>query len=225
MRKKSRAGSFMACLDDAPWTRPSLRCRRMPSCSAFPTSRSCMARRMRRSLSRVRRNSVTAGLAITDECSLAGVVRAHVAAKEAELPLVIGSYFQLVNADGSPAFGLILLAKNREGYGNLSELITLARMRAPKGEYRLTPHDLSRPDREYRASARHAGLPRDSGAGISRQRRRAGCADRVAGRNISRTRMGRARAASARDGRYPSRRGRVCGATVRTCPWSRSVTW
>ncbi len=88
------------------------------------------------------------GLAITDECSLAGVVRAHVAAKEKGLPLVIGSYFRLRNADGTPAFGLILLAQNREGYGNLSELITLARTRAPKGEYRLTPHDLSRPDRE-----------------------------------------------------------------------------
>ncbi|MFL9987330.1 error-prone DNA polymerase [Paraburkholderia sediminicola] len=88
------------------------------------------------------------GLAITDECSLAGIVRAHVAAKDAKLPLVVGSYFRLVNADGSPAFGLILLAQNREGYGNLCELITLARTRAPKGKYRLTPQDLSRPDRE-----------------------------------------------------------------------------
>ncbi|MEX3812199.1 error-prone DNA polymerase [Paraburkholderia sp. BR13439] len=89
-------------------------------------------------------------LAITDECSLAGVVRAHVAAKEAKLPFIVGSYFRLVNADGSPAFGLILLARNRNGYGNLSELITLARMRAPKGEYRLTPQDLSRPEKDYR---------------------------------------------------------------------------
>jgi error-prone DNA polymerase len=89
-------------------------------------------------------------LAVTDECSLAGVVRAHVAAKEAKLPFIVGSYFRLVNADGSPAFGLILLARNREGYGNLSELITLARTRAPKGEYRLTPQDLSRPDRKNR---------------------------------------------------------------------------
>ena len=96
------------------------------------------------------------GLAVTDECSLAGVVRAHVTAKEAGLPLVIGSYFQLRNADGSPAFGLILLAQNREGYGNLSELITLARTRAPKGEYRLTPHDLSRPDRD---NAHLRGMP------------------------------------------------------------------
>ncbi|TDY17075.1 hypothetical protein B0G81_8258 [Paraburkholderia sp. BL6665CI2N2] len=75
---------------------------------------------------------------------------AHVAAKEARLPFIVGSYFRLVNADGSPAFGLILLARNREGYGTLSELITLARTRAPKGEYRLTPQDLSRPDRENR---------------------------------------------------------------------------
>ncbi|QCP48318.1 error-prone DNA polymerase [Trinickia violacea] len=89
-------------------------------------------------------------LAVTDECSLAGIVRAHVAAKEAKLPLIVGSYFRLENADGSPAFGLILLAKNREGYGNLCELITLARTRAPKGEYRLTPQDLSRPDKENR---------------------------------------------------------------------------
>ncbi|MFL9869222.1 error-prone DNA polymerase [Paraburkholderia fungorum] len=89
-------------------------------------------------------------LAVTDECSLAGVVRAHVAAKKAKLPFIVGSYFRLANADGSPAFGLILLARNREGYGNLSELITLARTRAPKGEYRLTPQDLSRPDRENR---------------------------------------------------------------------------
>ncbi len=72
------------------------------------------------------------------------------------MPLVIGSYFRLCNADGSPAFGLILLAQNREGYGNLSELITLARTRAPKGKYRLTPHDLSRPDRD---NAHLRGMP------------------------------------------------------------------
>src|SRR5258705_1329031 len=85
-------------------------------------------------------------LAVTDECSLAGVVRAHVAAKEANLPFIVGSFFRLVNADGSPAFGLILLAQNQEGYGNLSALITLARTRATKGEYRLTPQNLSHPE-------------------------------------------------------------------------------
>ena len=44
-------------------------------------------------------------LAITDECSLAGVVRAHVAAREADFPLIIGSEFRL--ADGPR---LVLLA-------------------------------------------------------------------------------------------------------------------
>src|SRR5690349_1433898 len=57
-------------------------------------------------------------LAITDECSLAGVVRAHTQAKELGLHLIIGSQFRLVEADGTPAFSLILLAQNREGYGN-----------------------------------------------------------------------------------------------------------
>ena len=90
-----------------------------------------------------------AGLAITDECSLAGIVRAHVQAKEEKLPLVIGSYFRLVNADRSPAFGLILLAQNRDGYGNLSELISMARMRAAKGSYVLTPQDIARPEKGY----------------------------------------------------------------------------
>ncbi|MGI4813589.1 MAG: error-prone DNA polymerase [Janthinobacterium lividum] len=87
-----------------------------------------------------------AGLAITDECSVAGVVRAHVKAKEVGLPLLIGAYFRLTQANGQPAFDLLLLAQNRNGYGNLCELITLARMRAPKGQYRLTPQDLSRPE-------------------------------------------------------------------------------
>lgn len=96
------------------------------------------------------------GLAITDECSLAGVVRAHVQAKEEKLPLIIGSYFKLVHADKRPAFGLILLAQNREGYGNLSELITLGRMRAAKGSYLLTPQDIARPEKAY---AHLRGMP------------------------------------------------------------------
>lgn len=46
-------------------------------------------------------------LAITDECSLAGVVRAHAEAKAAELKLLIGSHFHLKNRDGSPALSLL----------------------------------------------------------------------------------------------------------------------
>jgi error-prone DNA polymerase len=77
-------------------------------------------------------------LAITDEASLAGVVRAHRAAKALGLPLIIGAEFRLADED----FKLVLLAQNRAGYGNLSALITLARRRAAKGDYHLTRGDL-----------------------------------------------------------------------------------
>ncbi|WP_407945321.1 error-prone DNA polymerase [Paraburkholderia antibiotica] len=148
-------------------------------------------------------------LAITDECSLAGVVRAHTAVREiaeereerekkaqkqaqqaaassqqeagnvtlspeegateaagesteahaeahieahAEdnktttnpIPhLIIGSEFHLTDADGQPFCTLVALATNRNGYGNLSELITLARSRADKGSYRIGPDDFT----------------------------------------------------------------------------------
>ena len=88
-------------------------------------------------------------LAITDECSLAGVVRAHAEAKKAELPLIIGAHFHLTNPDGSPALSLVVLAQNRNGYGNLSELITLGRTRSEKGTYLLTPADFGAPAPPY----------------------------------------------------------------------------
>ena len=72
-------------------------------------------------------------LAITDECSLAGVVRAHIAAKEHNLKLIIGAEFRL--ADGPK---LVLLATDRDAYGNLSQLITTARRRSEKGCYHIT---------------------------------------------------------------------------------------
>ena len=77
-------------------------------------------------------------LALTDECSLAGIVRAHVAAKDTGLPLVIGSEVQL--KDGPK---LVLLATDRSSYGHLSELITLGRRRSKKGSYSLGPGDIT----------------------------------------------------------------------------------
>jgi error-prone DNA polymerase len=76
-------------------------------------------------------------LAITDECSVAGVVRAHVAARDVKLKLIIGSEFTL--ADGMK---LALLAANIRGYETLCELITLARRAAEKGTYRLVREDI-----------------------------------------------------------------------------------
>ena len=84
-------------------------------------------------------------LCIADECTMAGAVKAHMAAKEAGLKLVIGSQMTVTPIDGSPPFALLILAENKNGYGNLCELITAARMRAPKGEYLVRPNDFAAP--------------------------------------------------------------------------------
>ena len=76
-------------------------------------------------------------LAITDECSMSGVVRAHMAAKECGLKkLVIGSELRLRSGRR-----LVVLAKSARGYAALSALITRARRAADKGHYALTQHD------------------------------------------------------------------------------------
>jgi len=76
-------------------------------------------------------------LAITDECSLAGVVKAHVAAKELGLKLIVGSEFTLTEG-----IRLIALVPSREAYGELSGLISRARRRSGKGQYRVHLRDV-----------------------------------------------------------------------------------
>ena len=78
-------------------------------------------------------------LAITDECSLAGIVRALEASEATGLPLVVGSEFVLV--DG---LGCVLLVEHRTGYTRLCELITIARRAAGKGSYHLARADVER---------------------------------------------------------------------------------
>jgi error-prone DNA polymerase len=80
-----------------------------------------------------------AALALTDECSVAGIVRAHVAARDLGLKLIVGAEFRLT--DG---LRLVLLAMHRQGYGELCELITRGRRAASKGSYRLGREDCSR---------------------------------------------------------------------------------
>jgi error-prone DNA polymerase len=75
-------------------------------------------------------------LAITDECSVAGIVRAHVAARDESIRLLVGSEFRLT--DG---MRIVLLPVNREGYGQLCELITRGRRAAKKGDYQLGRDD------------------------------------------------------------------------------------
>ncbi len=103
-------------------------------------------------------------LAITDECSVAGVVRAHGEAKQHGLSLIVGAQFRVQGQEqaqaqaqrhdaslnpashpGPDSFRLIALAMNREGYGNLCELITLARSREQKGSYRIDAQDFTQP--------------------------------------------------------------------------------
>jgi len=83
-------------------------------------------------------------LAITDECSVAGVVRAHGAAQRLGLKLLLGAEFAVElpgsSSDAGPVqgrFTLVALAHNLQGWGNLCEFITVARRAAPKGQYQV----------------------------------------------------------------------------------------
>ncbi|MGH8132255.1 MAG: PHP domain-containing protein, partial [Steroidobacteraceae bacterium] len=78
-----------------------------------------------------------AALAITDECSVAGAVRAHMAAKRRGIKLIIGAEFRL-----TCGLRFVALAIDRHGYGRLCRLITRARRAAGKGHYTLTRADV-----------------------------------------------------------------------------------
>ena len=124
-------------------------------------------------------------LALTDECSLAGVVRAHEEAQRLAFPLIVGAEFRLTlpPGKGGPGGGgapqapgngqppsasplppqagqpharLVALAMSRRGYGNLAQWITVCRRRAPKGQYLAHPADL---EGKVPAAPFLAGLP------------------------------------------------------------------
>lgn len=69
-----------------------------------------------------------AGLAITDRNSLAGIVRAHTAAKDANIPLIVGA--ELHPIDGPP---VVVWPSDRAAYARLCRLITRGRLRREKG--------------------------------------------------------------------------------------------
>ena len=73
-------------------------------------------------------------LALTDEASLSGSVRAHLAAEALDFHLIHGASFYL-NPHLGQAMRLVFLVKNRTGWQQLCSLITQTRMRAPKGQY------------------------------------------------------------------------------------------
>ena len=80
-----------------------------------------------------------AALAITDECSVSGSVKAHMAARDAGLTLIHGAEFTLVDGER-----LVLLVPHRRAWGQLCALISLGRRRAGKDRYELTLADLER---------------------------------------------------------------------------------
>src|SRR5438128_875231 len=71
-------------------------------------------------------------IAITDRNSFAGIVRAHHAAKEVGIKLVVGCRLDL--SDGA---SLLAYPQDRAAYGRLTRLLTLGKRRAPKGECHL----------------------------------------------------------------------------------------
>ncbi|HZH45024.1 MAG TPA: error-prone DNA polymerase [Roseococcus sp.] len=73
-----------------------------------------------------------AGLGICDTNSLGGVVRGHVAAKEAGLPFAVGC--RLALEDGG---GFLVWPTGRDGYGRLTALLSRARMRDDKDACRI----------------------------------------------------------------------------------------
>ncbi|KIQ96659.1 DNA polymerase III alpha subunit [Lysobacter sp. A03] len=77
-------------------------------------------------------------LAITDEGSLAGIVRALEASEKSGVPLIVGSEIQL--EDGPK---LVLLVENLAGYSRLCQCLTRARRSAPKGAYRMLREDFA----------------------------------------------------------------------------------
>ena len=78
-------------------------------------------------------------IAVTDVNTLAGVVRAHVAAREIGIPLLVGCRLRLLDADG---FDICVYATDRPSYGRLCRLLTLGKRRATKGQCDLTLADL-----------------------------------------------------------------------------------
>jgi len=98
-------------------------------------------------------------LALTDECSVSGMVRAHTVAKKNGLKLLPGAEFvvpltkadqpggHVQNGPGPDAqglcFTLIAFPRNQAAWGDLCEFITQARRSAPKGQYQVRWGDAS----------------------------------------------------------------------------------
>ena len=113
-------------------------------------------------------------LAITDECSVAGIVRAHVALREHpeamaewelanpnQPPLTRNPDFRLLFGSefDFDRFKLVVIAHDLQGWGNLCEFITAARTTAaPKGEYCVSWDDRDDQKKSGVASLQHCEI-------------------------------------------------------------------
>ncbi len=79
-------------------------------------------------------------IALTDLHTLAGIVRAHVAAKRRGVRLVVGARVRPRDAGG---LSVLLYPTDREGYARLCRLLTLGKRRAAKGSCDLVLADLT----------------------------------------------------------------------------------
>ncbi|QYI99845.1 error-prone DNA polymerase [Thalassovita mediterranea] len=76
-------------------------------------------------------------IGVADRNTLAGVVRAHLAAKDYEMRLLVGA--RLITTDG---FDLIAYPQDRDAYGRLSRLLSEGKLRAEKGDCHITLEDV-----------------------------------------------------------------------------------
>ncbi|RIL10696.1 MAG: hypothetical protein DCC75_03795 [Proteobacteria bacterium] len=97
------------------------------------------------------------GIALTDHNSLAGIVRAHLAAKnaakESKLQYIVGcrldlAYQRSLNRDSTAKIAVLVYPTGRESYGALCRLLSLGKLRAPKGECHLEVGDFLKESRD-----------------------------------------------------------------------------
>ncbi len=78
-------------------------------------------------------------IALTDRDGVYGIVKAHVKARELGIRLIVGADVTIENGAN-----VVLLAQSRAGYGNLCQLLTTGRLRAPKGQSIVIRDDVCR---------------------------------------------------------------------------------
>ncbi len=100
------------------------------------------------------------GLALTDRDGVYGLVQAHARARQLGMKLLLGAELtlgELERAD-TPDRRLLLLAADREGYGNLCRLISIGRLRCEKGSSLLTLQEVCSSGRGLLALSPHPEL-------------------------------------------------------------------